>query len=112
MLHWFSLQVDVIVNSASCDLNLTSGTIAKLIAAKAGPGMQKACSDYIKISGNLKYGDIFVSDGFSLPCKFVFHGVCAAYDTSNNLSESVKMHLFRFKIDIKNDDVGVVRRSQ
>ena len=69
--------------------------------------MQKACSDHIKENGNLNYGDIFVSDGFSLPCKFVFHGVCAPYDTSNKSSESVMTWLFRFKIVIKNSAIDI-----
>ncbi|XP_061579916.1 protein mono-ADP-ribosyltransferase PARP9 [Cololabis saira] len=80
-------QTDVIVNTASQDLNLTGGQISAAILKKAGHGMQK------EIERVQKKGKIIITGGYNLNCKKVYHTFCirnAEAGASKVLLQSVK----------------------
>ena len=70
------LQVDVIVNTTSSDLNLTSNASARALSDAAGPMLQQEC----KAIGNVNTGDIVVTSGANLKCKHVFHTSCPGWN--------------------------------
>jgi hypothetical protein len=71
-------QVDVIVSSAADTLDLQAAQASKVLAQKAGPGLQHECSTYVQSHGSLKQGDLVVTRGYNLRCKRVLHGRCPA----------------------------------
>ena len=61
------------MNSTGKDLDLSSGNVAKAIAAKAGHrNLQAACSAIAPLTD----GEVKDTPGFQLPCKKVFHCLC------------------------------------
>ena len=84
-------QVDVIVNSASSDLDLSKNASAKALSNAAGPALQQEC----KAIGKVNTGDIVVTSGGKLNCKHVFHTSCATWNQQSgeqvhNLLDSKK----------------------
>jgi len=69
-------QVDVIVNSASSDLDLSKNASAKALSIAAGPALQQEC----KAIGKVNSGDIVVTSGGKLNCRHVFHTSCATWN--------------------------------
>lgn len=84
LVHWYYYnrcyvgvtQVDVIVNSASSDLDLSKNASAKALSNAAGSTLQQEC----KAIGKVNTGDIVVTSGGKLDCKHVFHTSCAAWN--------------------------------
>ena len=68
--------MDTIVNTTSKELILDRGTLSKSIVDSAGTGLQDECNA-LKLS-NL--GDVVVTKGHNLPCRFVCHGAGAIWD--------------------------------
>eukprot|EP00118_Oscarella_pearsei_P009646 m.56240 g.56240 ORF g.56240 m.56240 type:complete len:2135 (+) comp34579_c0_seq4:365-6769(+) len=69
-------KVDVIVNSASQDLDMNAAQASKAVARAAGPKLQEECSARKKSSGPLTQGDLFVTSGYQLPAQHVIHMLC------------------------------------
>lgn len=69
-------QVDVIVNSASSDLDLSKNASAKALSDAAGPTLQQEC----RAIGKVNTGDIVITSGGNLKCKHVFHTSCATWN--------------------------------
>ncbi|XP_056013452.1 uncharacterized protein LOC125678475 isoform X3 [Ostrea edulis] len=65
-------QVDVIVCSGPQDLQLKNGGMAEALLKAAGAGIQTEC--HKKYPQGINYGEIAITDGYDLPCKFVYHG--------------------------------------
>ena len=63
------------MNSVGTNLDLSTGAVAKAIAAKAGPQLQAACSALAPIGS----GEVKETSGFGLPCKKVLHCNCPPY---------------------------------
>ena len=78
------LQVDVIVNSTSSDLNLSANASAMALSAAAGPRLQQECNTI----GKVDTGEIVVTSGANLACKHVFHTSCAGWE--NGAGEKVR----------------------
>ncbi|XP_071793811.1 protein mono-ADP-ribosyltransferase PARP14-like isoform X2 [Asterias amurensis] len=71
--------VDVIVNTAGSDMNLTSGKVSQAISQAAGPTLQQECDTLIAIQGNVASW-LFVETGPGLlTCKKIYHCVCEGY---------------------------------
>ena len=91
------LQVDVIVNTTSSNLNLSENASAKALSAAAGPKLQQEC----KTIGQVKTGEIVVTNGANLACKHVFHTSCAGWEKGEG--EKVSTNIILFSCNVKFD---------
>ncbi|KAK3568803.1 hypothetical protein QTP86_017403 [Hemibagrus guttatus] len=73
--------VDAIVNAANDKLEL-SGGLSKALSDAAGPQLQEACNQIIKMR-KLNAGEAVITEAGNLPCKYVIHAVGPQYDSSN-----------------------------
>ncbi|XP_067656555.1 protein mono-ADP-ribosyltransferase PARP14-like isoform X2 [Haliotis asinina] len=69
-----AMEVDVIVNAANNRLDHIGG-LARAIADKGGPTIQKESHDYIARNKTLRAGDVVTTGSGRLPCKMVAHAV-------------------------------------
>ncbi|GFR67097.1 O-acetyl-ADP-ribose deacetylase [Elysia marginata] len=67
-------RVDAIVNAANERLRHWGG-VAKAIAEKAGPELERDCSNFTRDGSLIPVTGLFVSSGGKLPAKFVIHAV-------------------------------------
>ncbi|XP_037645018.1 protein mono-ADP-ribosyltransferase PARP9-like isoform X2 [Sebastes umbrosus] len=65
-------QTDVIVNTASLNLDLSSGEISRALLQKAGKKMQQ------EIRNAPQKGHVITTKPYMLPCKEVYHTCCTA----------------------------------
>ena len=63
------------VNTTNGDLNLSNGGVAEALSKAAGPALQEECKKKAPIS----VGDIAVTGGGKLQCRYVLHTVAAQY---------------------------------
>lgn len=82
-------QADVIVNTASKELNLTQGAVSNSIQQVAGPNLQTECKT--KAPNGLKAGDMITTAGHNLQCKHVYHVVCDSWDGGKGGAEMVSI---------------------
>lgn len=82
------IQVDVIVNTASKDLNLNQGAVSNSILQAAGANLQTECKT--KMPNGLSPGQILITTGCSLQCKNVYHGACEQWDGGKGKAEKVR----------------------
>lgn len=79
-LHFFSLcfnhQVDVIVNTIAPDCDLSQGVISGAILKKAGRKIQEEIKRKKHSTPASSKVNLYVTEGYSLNCKAVFHTVC------------------------------------
>eukprot|EP00794_Sanderia_malayensis_P007527 gene7528-8364_t len=73
-------QVDVIVNTAGGDLNLSKNPCAQAISNAAGKKLQDECDRFVQQNGRLGAWSFAPTFAYSLKCKFVLHAVCEKYD--------------------------------
>ena len=67
-------NTDVIVNTTTEDMNLSSNAVSRAIAKKAGPKLQSVCRQLVESGLNLEHGKIAVTAACGqLHCKKVFH---------------------------------------
>ncbi|XP_046558431.1 LOW QUALITY PROTEIN: protein mono-ADP-ribosyltransferase PARP14-like [Haliotis rubra] len=69
-----AMEVDVIVNAANNRLDHIGG-LAKAIANKGGPTIQKESDAYTAKNKTLRAGDVVTTGSGRLPCKMVAHAV-------------------------------------
>ena len=72
------IQSDVIVNTTSKDLNLSNGAVSGSILKEAGAQIQTECSN--NYPSGVNHGDVAVTQGYNLNCKFVCHGALPGWD--------------------------------
>ena len=84
------LQVDVIVNTTSSNLNLSGNASSKALSAAAGPKLQEEC----KTIGQVKTGEIVVTNGANLACKHVFHTSCPGWEKGEGEKVSTDIIFF------------------
>ncbi|XP_061184932.1 protein mono-ADP-ribosyltransferase PARP15-like [Saccostrea echinata] len=73
-------QADVLVCSGPKDLQLSNGGLSKALLRVAGREMQDELNQ--NYYNGVEYGDIAVSEGHKLQCKFVYHGALPKWGTS------------------------------
>ncbi|XP_067657209.1 protein mono-ADP-ribosyltransferase PARP15-like [Haliotis asinina] len=64
-------KVDVLVNTTTKDLNLSSGPVSKAILNRAGQGIQQQCR--VNCPQGISFGEICETDSGSLTCKQIYH---------------------------------------
>jgi len=79
--------MDAIVNTININLDLTNGAVSKSILTAAGPNIQTDCNK--NRPANFSAGDIIVTPGHNLPCRFVYHGSIVAWDNGAGGCEQV-----------------------
>ena len=84
------LQVDVIVNTTSSNLNLSGNASSRALSAAAGPKLQEEC----KTIGQVKTGEIVVTNGANLACKHVFHTSCPGWEKGEGEKVSTDIIFF------------------
>ena len=72
------------VNTASNDLNLNNGAVAKSLLKAGGQVLQDECTSYVTQNGNLSAGDVVVTGPGKLSCKKVVHTVGMLYNGSQS----------------------------
>lgn len=90
-----SFKVDAVVNAANEDLQHIGGLALALLKA-AGPNLQKISNDLVAKDGKLRPGDAVLTDGCSLPCRYVVHAVGPRYSDSDK-----KTSVFRLKCAVR-----------
>ena len=84
-------DVDIIVNTTSEDMNLTSNAVSKAILRKAGDRLQKACRQAIDSGLNLCHGEIAATNSFgSLHCQKVLHAHVPPHSTTTDHSALIQ----------------------
>lgn len=69
-----TLAVDAVVSSANADLT-GGGAVDQAIHHVAGPGLRKACHQYVEQQGRCFAGGASITEGFKLPARYVIHAV-------------------------------------
>ena len=77
------------VNTTNVDLNLSQGGVAQALSKAAGPALQAECTKKAPIS----VGDIAMTGGGRLQCRYVFHTVAAQYHHREKQTEKVREKL-------------------
>ncbi|KAK7938883.1 hypothetical protein WMY93_002209 [Mugilogobius chulae] len=83
---------DVIVNTASSDLNLSVGAVSCAILNAAGPALQAMVQD---TQSQAAVGDVVITEGANLNCQQVFHAVAPHYDKGQGTAQKQLSDLFR-----------------
>lgn len=83
------IKVDVIVNSANPNLDLTQGRASSSLLAAAGSRIQRECQQ--NYPRGLRPGEIAVTSGGNLRCTAIYHGVLTRY--SSQRDEKVSGHV-------------------
>ncbi|XP_072469894.1 protein mono-ADP-ribosyltransferase PARP14-like [Notamacropus eugenii] len=81
------VQTDVVVNSIPLDLHLGSGPLSQALLRKAGPELQEELNTFRKIS--VKTGEVFLTRGYNLSCRFVLHVMASIWDNGAGKSEKI-----------------------
>lgn len=74
--------VDVIVNSANPNLDLTQGRASSSLLAAAGSRIQRECQQ--NYPRGLRPGEIAVTSGGNLRCTAIYHGVLTRYSSQRD----------------------------
>ena len=72
------------MNSASSDLDLRNGAIAKSMLKAGGQALQDECSSYIAKHGKVSNGGVVATGPGKMPCKKIIHTVGIPYDGKNS----------------------------
>lgn len=80
-------KTDIIVNSVSSNLDLSSGKLSRAILQSAGPEIQKECNNRSEIN----HFEVVVTEAYNLPCKIVFH-ICLPPHNSN-MNDIIKRYM-------------------
>ena len=81
------LQVDMIFNSTSQDINLNSGAISKSILKAAGAIIQMEVAQYSL--QRLHAGQHVTTSGGNLSCQLIFHAALQSWDQGKGQAEQV-----------------------
>ncbi|XP_060598858.1 E3 ubiquitin-protein ligase MYCBP2-like [Ruditapes philippinarum] len=72
-------QADVIVNSTNPALMLDLGGLSQSLSRKAGPDLQKECSQ--SYPNGISFGEVVSTNGYGLHCQKVYHVSVCAWDS-------------------------------
>lgn len=81
------IKVDVIVNSANPNLDLTQGRASSSLLAAAGSRIQRECQQ--NYPRGLRAGEIAVTSGGNLRCTAIYHGALTRYSSHRDEQVSV-----------------------
>ena len=76
------LQVDAIVNSTDTSLQLDVDPLSRSILEAGGDTLRDECQKNAP-NGKLEYGEVVVTSGGQLQCKFVIHGAACKWTDGN-----------------------------
>jgi len=79
------MQTDAIVNTANNDLQTDAGLCGAIFAAAGVKKLKKACSEL----GYCETGDVVITDGFSLPSKYIIHTVGPVWRNGGNNEQNL-----------------------
>ncbi|XP_078312815.1 protein mono-ADP-ribosyltransferase PARP14-like [Crassostrea virginica] len=79
-------EADVIVNTASPNLNLRQGAVSNSIVNLGGDTIQQECR--AEYPNGINYGEIAITKAGKLDCMLVFHGALPQWD---NIGNSIKI---------------------
>lgn len=86
-----TLKVDCIVNAANENglgcFKVGHRCIDNVIHSRAGPRMRENCMNILN-NNKIKVGDLIVTKGYNLPCRYVFHCVGPIYDHEDDRKSS------------------------
>uniref|UniRef100_A0A8B8E892 Poly [ADP-ribose] polymerase n=1 Tax=Crassostrea virginica TaxID=6565 RepID=A0A8B8E892_CRAVI len=80
-------KVDVIVNTASSDLNLSQGAVSASIVKYGGDSIQQECQS--KYPNGINPGEIASTSGGKLDCKMVCHGALPPWDKDKGEAKKI-----------------------
>ncbi|XP_034430831.1 protein mono-ADP-ribosyltransferase PARP14-like [Hippoglossus hippoglossus] len=98
---------EVIVNTASEDLELNRGAVSNAILLAAGPNLQELINAQ-KARGH--FGEVIVTDGCQLKSKKVFHAIAPPWDKGQGATEKILSAIFKNCLD-KAEDAGLTSIS-
>lgn len=81
-------EVDAIVNAANSEL-IHGGGVAGVIAKRGGPQVQKESNDYVRKFGSVETGNVAVTSGGNLKCKYLIHAVGPIWRGGNKDEEKL-----------------------
>ncbi len=81
-------KVDAIVNAANSRLQ-HGGGVAGIISKKGGPTIQKESNEYVKKFGSIETGNVAVTSGGNLKCKYIIHAVGPVWQGGSNNEETL-----------------------
>ena len=81
------LQVDVIVNSINCSLQLFCGAVSQTIQQDGGKHIETECRQ--NAPNGIQFGEVVVTSGGRLSCQYIVHGACCDWDGGAGQSEQV-----------------------
>lgn len=90
-------QRDAIVNTTSLNLDLDSGKVSRSILRKAGRGIQDQLRNFHP--KGIAPGEVAVTRGFSLDCRFVYHGALDYWPSTHD-PEVKKTHCLEVVHDL------------
>lgn len=96
VFFFFFKQVDVIVNTASKDLDLSQGLVSTSISRAGGDSIQQECKT--KYPKGINFGEIAVTGGGKLGCKIVCHGALPQWDNGAGNSKNASIFLIYLNI--------------
>ncbi|KAK3095440.1 hypothetical protein FSP39_014712 [Pinctada imbricata] len=84
--------VDVIVNTASKDLNLSQGFVSNSLLKAGGETLQEECTK--NYPNGIEFGDVAVTSGGKLKCKNVLHGALPAWSQDQSVQSLEVLQTF------------------
>lgn len=81
-------KVDAIVNAANSRLK-HGGGVAGMILKKGGSTIQKESDEYVKKHGTIEAGNVAVTSGGNLTCKYIIHAVGPIWKGGTNNEETL-----------------------
>ncbi|XP_021359151.1 poly [ADP-ribose] polymerase 14-like isoform X2 [Mizuhopecten yessoensis] len=85
-------QVDVIVNSAPFDLDLSNGGLSEALLKVAGQGLQEECIEHYP--NGISTGEILTTKGYDLPCSYVYHGCLPDWSKTDHTDAKENLYAF------------------
>ncbi|KAI0223125.1 Protein mono-ADP-ribosyltransferase PARP14, partial [Lamellibrachia satsuma] len=81
------MQVDAIVNSTDCRLQLNRGASSRALLQIGGTSLQTECQ--MVAPDGIEYGEVVTTGSGQLKCKLVMHGACCSWDSGFGRSQHV-----------------------
>ena len=90
------------MNTTSPTLHLNAGAVSVALLKMAGDRLQDDCKTYYP--RGINWGEIAVTQGYALPCSYVFHGALPAFMLDKmKMSEAEKFTVSCLSVPIFNN---------